>query len=47
MKLLITGGLGHIGSHVLENINKISICDNEASSLQPDQLGPGDAGQSQ
>ena len=25
MKLLITGGLGHIGSHVLENINKILI----------------------
>ena len=24
MKLWITGGLGHIGSHVLENINKIN-----------------------
>ena len=25
MKLLITGGLGHIGSHLLENINKIRL----------------------
>ena len=24
MKILITGGLGHIGSHLLENINKIN-----------------------
>ena len=23
MKILITGGLGHIGSYLLENINKI------------------------
>ena len=23
MKLLVTGGLGHIGSHILQNINKI------------------------
>jgi len=25
MKILITGGLGHIGSYVLENINKIKF----------------------
>ena len=25
MKILITGGLGHIGSYILENINKIKI----------------------
>ena len=25
MKLLITGGLGHIGSYLLENINKIKF----------------------
>ena len=24
MKILITGGLGHIGSYLLENINKIN-----------------------
>ena len=23
MKLLVTGGLGHIGSHILQNVNKI------------------------
>ena len=25
MKILITGGLGHIGSYLLENINKIKL----------------------
>jgi nucleoside-diphosphate-sugar epimerase len=25
MKILITGGLGHIGSYIIENINKIKI----------------------
>ena len=25
MKILITGGLGHIGSYILQNINKIKI----------------------
>ena len=25
MKILITGGLGHIGSYILHNINKIKI----------------------
>ena len=25
MKILITGGLGHIGSYLLENINKIKF----------------------
>ena len=25
MKILITGGLGHIGSYIIENINKIRI----------------------
>ena len=25
MRILITGGLGHIGSYILENINKIKI----------------------
>ena len=24
MKILVTGGLGHIGSYLLENINKIT-----------------------
>ena len=26
MKILITGGLGHIGSYLLENIGTKSIC---------------------
>ena len=38
MKILITGGLGHIGSYLIENINKIKnvkeifVIDNFATS---------------